>query len=767
MNRELNFLKELDNERNKTYYARIAILDRDEKIIKMIEGEVQDGSSISINGNSAVRRTCNLTLIAKNETNDLKNINHYLSINKKIKISVGVEKPINYERDVHGYKDKSESYYDANDPYAHGFPYLGKRGNIYIDQKTLTYWIWNGKKYEQIKSIYDYKSDIVWFPVGLFVIVQPSFSHNTGSCTISLSCKDKMCLLNGELGGSFPAPVTFSEYYQEVGSLECSQDPTTDDSITPNEYTIYKYNDKAYIWSEKYGWQENSGEDMKSLGEIITIQQLIYDIIQTSVCNYGHESLSRIVVNDVPLKIKQLVRNVGVRPIYVNADTGEYSIDDHSQDEMWTSYNGNEDVGYVYTDFVYPLKQGETLQGNIGENVCTILDKIKNTLGNFEYFYDVDGNFIFQEIKNYLNNSYDLLKEQNNTIIYYLDNNKDSTVAIENNNLMVIGKENYRADYCGDSLSVYTFEEGSGLISAYSNTPSYSNIKNDYHIWGQNQNGDITNNFHYHFAIKTPPSERKTRNVVFLQDENGKYNGKLRLAEPGETEFYTYTPEDWRAELYLQGLELKAVGDRPDMYQQELLDKLDIIYEFGYYDGEDFIERGRFKDSVRNPNSLTYFIDFMPPIDNLYSIAVDDIGIKTHSQKNDRIVKLYNVDVPNYVLINEDYSEEYKDKIIAECEKEGQDYRIISSVIFKDIMEGTYGYSAQEVLRDTIYQYSGYNESITLQSIPIYYLDTNKRITVKDKISNIDGDFVIQTITLPLSAGTSMSITASRALNRI
>jgi hypothetical protein len=82
-------------------------------------------------------------------------------------------------------------------------------------------------------------------------------------------------------------------------------------------------------------------------------------------------------------------------------------------------------------------------------------------------------------------------------------------------------------------------------------------------------------------------------------------------------------------------------------------------------------------------------------------------------------------------------------------------------------MEGTYGYSAQEVLRDTIYQYSGYNESITLQSIPIYYLDTNKRITVKDKISNIDGDFVIQTITLPLSAGTSMSITASRALNRI
>ena len=39
------------------------------------------------------------------------------------------------------------------------------------------------------------------------------------------------------------------------------------------------------------------------------------------------------------------------------------------------------------------------------EYLCTILDKIKNLLGNFEYYYDLDGNFIFQEVKNYLNNT--------------------------------------------------------------------------------------------------------------------------------------------------------------------------------------------------------------------------------------------------------------------------------------------------------------------------------------------------------------------------
>ena len=48
-----------------------------------------------------------------------------------------------------------------------------------------------------------------------------------------------------------------------------------------------------------------------------------------------------------------------------------------------------------------------------------ILDKIIEVLGNFEYFYDVNGNFIFQEIKNYLNNSQTkyILDEANDNIL--------------------------------------------------------------------------------------------------------------------------------------------------------------------------------------------------------------------------------------------------------------------------------------------------------------------------------------------------------------
>jgi hypothetical protein len=48
-------------------------------------------------------------------------------------------------------------------------------------------------------------------------------------------------------------------------------------------------------------------------------------------------------------------------------------------------------VGYRQTDLVYA---GDLIE-NVGEAITSVLDKIKNMLGDFEYFYDLDGRFIF------------------------------------------------------------------------------------------------------------------------------------------------------------------------------------------------------------------------------------------------------------------------------------------------------------------------------------------------------------------------------------
>ena len=48
-------------------------------------------------------------------------------------------------------------------------------------------------------------------------------------------------------------------------------------------------------------------------------------------------------------------------------------------------------AGYRLTDLTY----SDDLISNIGDSLTSILDKIVNMLGNFEYFYDVEGRFVF------------------------------------------------------------------------------------------------------------------------------------------------------------------------------------------------------------------------------------------------------------------------------------------------------------------------------------------------------------------------------------
>jgi hypothetical protein len=50
-------------------------------------------------------------------------------------------------------------------------------------------------------------------------------------------------------------------------------------------------------------------------------------------------------------------------------------------------------AGYRTTELTY----AGDLIANVGESITSVLDKIKNMLVEFEYFYDVDGRFIFQK----------------------------------------------------------------------------------------------------------------------------------------------------------------------------------------------------------------------------------------------------------------------------------------------------------------------------------------------------------------------------------
>ena len=53
----------------------------------------------------------------------------------------------------------------------------------------------------------------------------------------------------------------------------------------------------------------------------------------------------------------------------------------------YNKYNKNDDVGYMETDFTFP---GE-LTFNAGNTVVNLLDRIIEILGNYEYFYNLQG----------------------------------------------------------------------------------------------------------------------------------------------------------------------------------------------------------------------------------------------------------------------------------------------------------------------------------------------------------------------------------------
>ena len=74
--------------------------------------------------------------------------------------------------------------------------------------------------------------------------------------------------------------------------------------------------------------------------------------------------------------------------------------------------------------------------------------------------------------------------------------------------------------------------------------------------------------------------------------------------------------------------------------------------------------------------------------------------------------------------------------------------------------------SAYDVVRDLLYQHTSYNESITIQALPIYYLEPNIRIEVRDIESDIYGDYMISSISIPLDVNGTMSISATRALEK-
>ena len=706
-----DFLLKLDKCKNKTIYAKITALTFDENPIQTIEGRVTQGS-INIDGASAVRRTCSLTIAGQNFDYN----NYYWGLNTKFKLEIGVQ-----------------NYIDSNYP------------------------------------------EIIWFKQGIYLISGFNTSRSTTNFSISISGKDKMCLLNGEIGGALEASVDFGTVEEEIDN----------------------------VWIIK--------------------KIPLYDIIRNVVHTYGGEPYHNIIINDLNTYGKELLEYRLEVPAYIykkDEDTSNYNIflDGKTKVYHWNkktdgSYekvlneNGiqqisalekisddcfdllidslisenqtyryfstindpntilkiskiqyGDTIGYKATDLTF----AGDLIANVGETITSVLDKIKNMLVEFEYFYDLDGRFVFQKRKNYINTLWGPEEKQ-----------EENLKPIKNYSL-------------GDADYVFS---GAELITAFNNNLNLLNIRNDFSIWGERtavSGAKIP--IHLRYAIDNKPTEYTTIAVSYNENLNNndtlqikKYNEKYRTKIRGQDSItYSTSEYDWREIIYrmaldyykynfLEDFELKVAAANPVLYPtgrtgyenyytdlqgfwRELYNPNPKEDECNNYYLSEEKEAYWNKLVYEQPYNLNFWFDFLDTQGELKQFGVKSIGSRPKSIKDTNVKAIYFRDTPNIQFDESQSGESLSNHSLIQVPEKYQNIFSISAQ----------GKSAKERLDELLYAHGYCNESATITTIPIYYLEPNSRIYINDPKTNIIGYYNVSKITLPLTYNGTMSLTATK-----
>lgn len=573
---------------------------------------------------------------------------------------------------------------------------------------------------------------VIWFPQGIFVLSQAIVTKNINSFNISLTLKDKMTLLNGENGGILPTMIVHHPMENELG-----------ESIPVN----------------------------------------VRDILYTLLTIYGQIPEEKILIDNIPLRIKNAVRLIKSAPIYsVGGYESDFRLYTAEPSIEHRTYEFNDNVGYIYTDFTYPAKE---LTSNPGETITSVLDKIKNTLGNYEYFFDINGVFRFQEIQNFINDG-------------SVFNNWEEAI---NEKYLINTKED---------VSHYNFNDTT-LLTALSNTPLYSAIKNDIVIWGAQNDTKIS--IRYHLIIDYKPeidtSKQYTGVLYKLKDKNGvdtgpyrfgpkslleadlskihiikQFDGEATEQEPNNNgEYLTLGADtDWRIQEYIRITSEKKQDFLSLEIKEELPKLMNIDFALRKFNGKDeygndtFIYFGEnrtlwnhvLEDGTADTGAVTWFLDILDvnKVKSLEWMAISNIG-RREKVLNDKSVNcLFAPNYQNIILIKADGSGEVM-KLRNEAVEKGENYTQVEPMIYDMLGIGINSCAAYDILRSMLHEITGYNESISLTTVPIYHLEPNIRIYVNDNDTGIHGDYMIKTFSVPFTVGGAMTLSCQKAVERI
>lgn len=416
-----DFLTSLDSILNKKGRIKITLLDWDENPIKNIEGEISSGS-LSVSGDSAVQRAGSITCTVSCFDYDVSSIQADYSINKKVYIEMGL---------------------------------INETG------------MWE-------------EYPMLWFPQGVFIINGISLSIEPfGAINLSISLQDKMALLDGTIGGTYPTTVTIDAMDEQANN-----------------------------------------------GKIFSKKTPIYTIIQELVNHYGEIPMEQIIIEDIGIdtargeKSKLLLQWNGDEKVYfykldgddswnmvsetdANSSIYDLTFDEKTKTVIYNKgkedetkgickvYNDGDYIGYEHTNLIY----NKELTGSAGGSVAETLNTIANYLGNYQFYFDVYGDFRFREIKNYRYTNPPQIKN--------------------------LSEDDYLASYL-KSGSVHKFSDKTNIIN-FQQSPQYASIKNDFYVIGETETESSSMQIMYHVAIDDKPELNLDgyKNVLVYKEPTG------------------------------------------------------------------------------------------------------------------------------------------------------------------------------------------------------------------------------------------------------
>lgn len=828
-----DFLRQLDQEKEREVFAKVISLNYDEDPIEEITGRVTSGS-VNLDGTSKSRRTCSLSLVAQ----ELNIHEFYWGLSTKFKLYTGLKNKINSD-----------------------YP------------------------------------DIIWFPLGTYVISSFNTSQSTNSYTVSIQGKDKIALLDGTFGGTVTSLTADfgTETILDESGISTKQSLLIKNIIREvvHEYAREPYHNIIINDLEMCGLElmEYRGEDpmyflvntetdeVSNMTMSGTQGPYYYKNYNSTLGTYGGWSAGTVLLKNIPVydnrTATSMTRNY---PTLISVDKKTtYSV-------IKAEYGDS--VGYRVTDLVYAGDLIAQVGGDVASNV---LDKLVSMLGDYEYFYNLQGRFVFQRKKTYLDTSWNNIRSDSEE------------------------KQIYVEAAAGTSAVTYSFEDAN-LITSISNNPDFDNLKNDYSIWGTRTTaGGNEAPVHLRCVIDTKPQYYKNyvgdiyvskeytgeekadvtcdwREIIYqMASDYMKHNHDddfiVTIAKNNKevyptgytgyelyyTDIYSFWRDLYKLDYdysynisyvtrsdyennpsnyfwYEQGSNMSAYLKTNTYYYQDAYTVYQKVYnmseakfkanpsfyycikqgnssepydlERDYYtrSEDDYITKKNYKkfntsesnigwnvNVIQAPQSLDFWFDFLDTNGEVDQYSVRNVGSRPKAENDSDVKAIYFRDIPTMIFVGVTYTKnqikadlkvnysnygltktqyesmskeaidnfiQQNDLVLKAIQKQHDDMPGYTFIQLPNYMENLFeissqGKSAKDILDEWLYNYSYCTESISITALPIYYLEPNTRIYVRDDNSNINGEYIADRITLSLQYNGTMTITATKAAERI